>query len=130
MRSPFKLRISITYTLYETVSKLNDLQAYKTNIPKPNPISPPKITWEENFILTYEQYVYDNITNFIDEWVTIGRIAVADFNRKYKPKGLGVKMYLRAIRRFCIHANIQFKPCEAIYFPNTGTIRCRIFEKV
>ncbi len=99
-------------------------------IPKPTPIDPPKITWQENFILTYEQYVYDNITNYIDEWLSLGTIPVSDFNEKYKPKAIGVKMYIRAIKRYCTHTGIRFIPHKVIHLTKIGTLRCRIFEKV
>ncbi|WP_286776717.1 antA/AntB antirepressor family protein [Sphingobacterium sp. UBA2074] len=88
----------------------------------------PSLSWQDSFILTYEQNVYDNITSNINEWLSQGTIPVADFNSKYKPKGLGVKMYIRAIKRYCIHCNIRFIPHKVIYLTQTGTVRCRIFE--
>ena len=88
----------------------------------------PSLSWQDSFILTYEQYVYDNITSNIDEWLRQGTIPVAEFNRKYKPKGLGVKMYIRAIKRYCIHCNIRFIPHKVIHLTKIGTLRCRIFE--
>jgi len=91
-------------------------------------IQEPKLTWQNSFILTYEQYVYDNITTNIDEWLSQGTIPVADFNSKYKPKGLGVKMYIRAIKWYCIHCNIRFVPHKVVYLTQAGSIRCRIFE--
>ncbi|WP_333577888.1 antA/AntB antirepressor family protein [Sphingobacterium sp.] len=104
---------------------------YQLEVPKTidtPTIQEPKITWQDSFILTYEQYVYDNITSNIDEWLSQGTIPVADFNSKYKPKGLGVKMYIRAIKRYCIHCNIRFIPHKVVYLTQTGTVRCRIFE--
>ncbi len=120
-----KLEIIEEFIL-ESMSKAG----YQLEVPKTidtPTVQEPKLTWQEHFILTYEQYVYDNITSNIDEWLSQGTIPVADFNSKYKPNGLGVKMYLRAIKRYCIHSNINFKPCEAVYFPNEGTVRVRIF---
>jgi Rha family phage regulatory protein len=87
------------------------------------------LPWQESFILTYEQYVFDNIASNIDDWISQGTIPVAEFNRKYKPKGLGVKMYIRAIKRYCIHCNIRFVPHKVVYLTQAGTVRCRIFEK-
>lgn len=91
-------------------------------------VQEPSLSWQDSFILTYEQYVYDNITSNIDEWLSQGTIPVADFNSKYKPKGLGVKMYIRAIKRYCIHCNIRFIPHKVIHLTKIGTLRCRIFE--
>lgn len=88
-----------------------------------------KLTWQDSFILTYEQYVFDNIANNIDNWLNQGTIPVAEFNSKYKPKGLGVKMYIRAIKRYCIHCNVRFTPHKVIHLTKIGTLRCRIFEK-
>lgn len=104
---------------------------YQLKVPKTidtRTVHEPSLSWQDSFILTYEQYVYDNITSNIDEWLSQGTIPVADFNSKYKPKGLGVKMYIRAIKRYCIHCNIRFIPHKVIYLTQTGTVRCRIFE--
>ncbi|QQT44886.1 Phage anti-repressor protein [Sphingobacterium multivorum] len=104
---------------------------YQLEVPKTidTPTLPPSsLSWQDSFILTYEQYVYDNISNNIDEWLSQGTIPVSDFNSKYKPKGLGVKMYIRAIKRYCIHCNIRFIPHKVIHLTKIGTLRCRIFE--
>ncbi|WON94773.1 KilA-N domain-containing protein [Sphingobacterium sp. UGAL515B_05] len=119
-------------TIKELLNKTHANTGYQLEVPKTidtPPIQQQKLTWQESFIITYEQYIYDNIVNNIDEWLNQGTIPVAEFNSKYRPKGLGVKMYIRAIKRYCIHCNIRFIPHKVVYLTQTGSVRCRIFEK-